>query len=63
MQLLGEYGDLPLTADDVAEELQVTRRTVQDVAGKLVRAGRITREKADDKRTALYRAVAMEAAA
>ncbi|MBW7934698.1 MAG: MarR family transcriptional regulator [Gemmatimonadaceae bacterium] len=63
MQLLAAYRGLPLTADDVADELGVTRRTVQDVAGKLIREGRITRTTAEDKRTALYRAVAMEAAA
>lgn len=57
VQLLEQYGGLPLTADDVAEELAVTRGTVQDVAGKLVREGRITRDRAEDKRTALYRAV------
>lgn len=63
VQLLAAYRGLPLTADDVADELGVTRRTVQDVAGKLIREGRITRTTAEDKRTALYRAVAMEAAA
>ena len=54
VRLLVEYGGLPLTADDVAEELGAKRSTIQTVATSLVREGRVRREHLG--RTALYRA-------
>ncbi|MBX3139867.1 MAG: hypothetical protein KF875_03880 [Trueperaceae bacterium] len=43
MALLVDYWPLPLTVEDVAEELSASPHTISTVATRLVREGRIQR--------------------
>lgn len=45
LNLLSEYHPLPLTVDDLVDELNSTRSTVHTLVGKLVQAGLVRRQR------------------